>query len=459
MTYATPKIDGNGDFKGDLRPLGRRSTPPGGWWDAGDYLKFVETRATPARVLLLGVRDFPRQMAQPRRRPIHADEARFGVDWLLRMWDDAHAARSTTRSGSATATTATVGDHDIWRLPQADDTYGGSDPLYRYIRNRPVFRAGPPGSPVSPNLAGRDAAAFALCFQVFRTRQPGLAARCLRVGRAHLRARRHVDPRRPADGHPVRLLPRDRVARRPRARRHRARPRARWPARRPPGCRTPMPRCTLRTAARWARAYIDGPTTRMTPLNLYDVSGLAHYELVQGDRRAGRSVGPRRDARRPRDRPRQAARPGARAAAQDPFGFGVPWDTGTRRRTAFGLSVVASEYDQLTGTTRSQRESSRWLGERARRERVGPVADHRRRHHVPPLPAAPGREPGGLARRVAAVLLGAAVEGPSDAATTGRLAHMRRCPARSGTHSPASTGRRCSATTSSPTRPSSPPST
>ena len=31
-----------------------------------------------------------------------------------------------------------------------------------------MFRAAPPGSKVSPNLAGRDAAAFAMCYQVFR---------------------------------------------------------------------------------------------------------------------------------------------------------------------------------------------------------------------------------------------------------------------------------------------------
>ena len=86
-------------------------------------------------------------------------EAKFGTDWLLRMWDD------PTRTfhyqvGIGTGNAKTVGDHDIWRLPQADDTFGGTDPRYRYIRNRPVFRAGPPGSLISPNLAGRDAAAF-----------------------------------------------------------------------------------------------------------------------------------------------------------------------------------------------------------------------------------------------------------------------------------------------------------
>src|SRR4030095_15999026 len=84
--------------------------------------------------------------------------------------------------GIGSGNAKTVGDHDIWRLPQADDTFGGTDPLYRYIRTRPVFAAGPPGAPISPNLAGRSAAAFGLCFQLFKTSDPAFANRCLLVG-------------------------------------------------------------------------------------------------------------------------------------------------------------------------------------------------------------------------------------------------------------------------------------
>ena len=97
------------------------------------------------------------------------------------MWD----GRTRTlyyQVGIGDGNAKTISDHDLWRLPQADDHYGGRDPAYRYIRHRPVFRAAPPGSPVSPNLAGRDAAAFGLCFQVFHRTRPGLAARCLRAG-------------------------------------------------------------------------------------------------------------------------------------------------------------------------------------------------------------------------------------------------------------------------------------
>ena len=158
MTYCTPRVDGDGVFACDLKPLGRTIDASGGWWDAGDYLKFVQTTSYTDALLLAGVRDFPTQMASGSSN--YTAEAKFGTDWLMRMWDD------TTKTlyyqvGIGTGNAKTLGDHDIWRLPQADDSYQGTNSVYRYIRNRPVFRAGPPGSLVSPNLAGRDAAAFA----------------------------------------------------------------------------------------------------------------------------------------------------------------------------------------------------------------------------------------------------------------------------------------------------------
>ena len=139
-TYATPRYDGDsGEFQGELPALSARIDASGGWWDAGDYLKFVQTISYTDAVLLSGIRDFPAQMG-PGGSSDFTDEARFGTDWLLRMWDDA-TRTLYYQVGIGEGNDTTAGDHDIWRLPTADDMYGGHDPTCRYIRHRPVFRA------------------------------------------------------------------------------------------------------------------------------------------------------------------------------------------------------------------------------------------------------------------------------------------------------------------------------
>ena len=223
MTYLTPKVDGDGIFEGDLTPIGKRVDASGGWWDAGDYLKFLHATSYTEAVLLTGVRDFPARMGAAAGPGNFTGEVRFGAEWLLRMWDDS-SRTLYYQVGIGSGNDDTYGDHDIWRLPQDDDTFGGSDPLYRYIRNRPVFRAGPPGSPISPNLAGRDSAALALCYQVFHRTQPAFAARCLRAAEHIFALADTVAQGPPADRDPLRLLPGDGVARRPRAGRDRAGP-------------------------------------------------------------------------------------------------------------------------------------------------------------------------------------------------------------------------------------------
>ena len=45
--------------------------------------------------------------------------------------------------------------------------------------HRPVFAAGPAGTPISPNLAGRLAADFAECYQLNRATNSALANQCL----------------------------------------------------------------------------------------------------------------------------------------------------------------------------------------------------------------------------------------------------------------------------------------
>src|SRR5215469_3129247 len=66
--YVTPAMNNNGRFSGSLSPAtfnGSQLTidAMGGWWDAGDYMKFVETHSYTVAVMLVGIRDFPARCA------------------------------------------------------------------------------------------------------------------------------------------------------------------------------------------------------------------------------------------------------------------------------------------------------------------------------------------------------------------------------------------------------------
>jgi len=178
--YETPPVDANGNFRGDLTALGETIDAAGGWWDAGDYLKFVETTSYVVALMLAGVKTFPAQMGPGSADANFTSEAEFGLEWLMEMWNHKTETLYYQVGIGAGNTTGTIlSDHDIWRLPQDDDTYGGTNPAFKYVRDRPVFEAAPAGSKISPNLAGRLAADFGLCYQVFRTSSPSLADSCL----------------------------------------------------------------------------------------------------------------------------------------------------------------------------------------------------------------------------------------------------------------------------------------
>lgn len=418
QTYLPPHTNGSGGFSGSLSSLGHFINASGGWWDAGDYLKFVETTSYTVDLMLVGVRDFPRQMGPSAGASNFSAEARFGLDWLLRMWDD-RTGTLYDQVGIGTGNNSTFGDHDIWRLPQADDTYGGQNPAYRYIRHRPVFRAGPAGSPVSPNLAGRDAAAFALCFQVFQRTNTALAARCLHSGE-HIYALANTHPGRLSTVVPYGFYPE-----------------TEWRDDMELGAveladalaGTPSSAHYLRQAASWAKAYMSQPDDASDPLNLYDVSGLADYELYRAMKRSpgtsGLAVTPAMvlgDLRRQLD--------GAIAQAnRDPFGFGFPWDSYDTTSHGGGMSVIASEYASLTGSREARAWSARWLdnilGANAWGSSFiigdGSIFPHCPQHQVANL--------AGSLNGSSPILAGAAVEGPNQSATSGFLTHMRRCPA------------------------------
>lgn len=173
--YGRPRFDAQGRMTAALTEAGGPVDVEGGWYDAGDFLKFTHTTAYALINMLTVQRDMPLQGLDT--------ETRHGIDWLDKMWDPDTETLYTQvgiGSGLQSADRSFLGDHDSWRLPQTDDrlTVEPGDKKY-YQRYRPVFRAADPGQPLSPNLAGRVAAAFALAAQTEAATEPARA-------RAHL---------------------------------------------------------------------------------------------------------------------------------------------------------------------------------------------------------------------------------------------------------------------------------
>jgi endoglucanase len=84
--YSSPKFNSDDLILSDLKPTGVSIDASGGWWDAGDYLKFVETHSYTVSLMLVGIRDFPAQMGASAKASDFTQEAKFGLDWILKMW-------------------------------------------------------------------------------------------------------------------------------------------------------------------------------------------------------------------------------------------------------------------------------------------------------------------------------------------------------------------------------------
>jgi endoglucanase len=427
--YFTPNVNKNGRFSGDLTPTGAQIDASGGWWDAGDYLKFVQTESYTVALMLIGVRDFPNQMGTGAPAATNfTGEAKFGTDWLQKMWNDT-SKTFYYQVGIGNGNAQTVSDHDIWRLPQADDTFQSCTTQYRYICRRPVFinTAGGAGASISPNLAGRMAGALAVCFQIFKSTQPAYANQCL-LSAEHIFDLANTAP----SGNLLTVIPFSFY------------PESEWrddlelgatelyfalqSGGLPAGLPHTDPTFYLTAAAKWANAYITGPGDAGDTLNLYDVSGLAHFELYRALTLAGNPGGlATTQAALLADLKKQLDRAVAQAAT-DPFGFGFPWGTYDTTSHGAGLAVMANEYDNLANSTAYAGYANRWLGNILGSNAWGTsliVGDgstfpHCMQHQVANLVGSlNGAEP---------LLRGAAVEGPNGIATKGALSGMIACP-------------------------------
>lgn len=143
----------------------------GGWFDAGDFVKFTHASAYSTAELLYVQRGGG-------DRALDA-ETRHGLKWLDKAWDAQRKVLYVQVGiGTGSEEFGFLGDHDVWRLPEADDALQvePGDPAY-FIKHRPVFRAAAPGGRISPNLAGRIAASFGLAAQLEARRNPRIVGR------------------------------------------------------------------------------------------------------------------------------------------------------------------------------------------------------------------------------------------------------------------------------------------
>ena len=164
----TFKSGGDGDVITDktLTKIAGPVDVSGGWFDAGDYLKFTFT-ASYADDLL-----YASQLALGSNAPASLTaEAAFGTQWLNKMWDPS-TKTLYLQVGIGTGNNSTFyGDHDLWRLPQVDDSDSAKMDVYA-AKNRPVFEAAAPGAKIDPDVVGRVAAAFAFAAQAEATSNP-----------------------------------------------------------------------------------------------------------------------------------------------------------------------------------------------------------------------------------------------------------------------------------------------
>ncbi|HUB87057.1 MAG TPA: glycoside hydrolase family 9 protein [Verrucomicrobiae bacterium] len=345
FVYQFPAAGRNG-IRGGLQKIGGPVDVSGGWFDAGDYLKFVETASYVTAMMLEAARDYPAQAGE-KGTANFAAEGRFGLDWLLKMWND-DTKTLYVQVGIGDGNSQITGDHDVWRLPEADDQLNvqPGDPEY-FIKYRPVFPANPIGGRISPNLAGRLAAAFALGYQVFKTSDPAYAQKCLLAAEHVYGLAATTNVAALTSAYPHDFYPEDEW-----------RDDMEWGAvelhlalaagNAPTNLPETDPAPFLQQAAHWAREYMNNGGG--DSLNLYDVSSLADYELCRALDKSG-GVNQLEVTRAELLSSLKRQLDGAVSRSEkDSFGLGLRYTSGDLVPHILGLVVEAGCYDDLTGT-------------------------------------------------------------------------------------------------------------
>ncbi len=154
----------------------------GGWADAADYLQYVTTSANATYVMMMAYRETPDVWGDghladglPGRNgvPDVLDEARHGLEWLLRMFPEDSLMLNQLGDDR---------DHAFLDLPTTDSSdygwgKGGPRPVYPCTGKPQGLFANKNRSTGFASTAGKYASAFALGAQLFADREPGFARR------------------------------------------------------------------------------------------------------------------------------------------------------------------------------------------------------------------------------------------------------------------------------------------
>jgi endoglucanase len=342
--YADPAYDGNDNLLGTLKKIGGPVDVAGGWFDAGGgYEKFAYTAGYTDALMLIAARDYPGSY------PTLLREAEFGLQWITRLWNPVRKVLyAQVGIGNGNASNTIQGDYNFWFLPQAEDRMnvspgGNPGPTAYFVKYRPVFEAAPPGKPVSPNLAGRFAADFALGAQLSASSDPAQAQRLLGLARGVFALAKTTDV-----GQLVTAFPHDYY------------PATQWKSDMAWGAAeialadeavgAPAARLSadLATAARWARAYIaQGHPADGDTFNLYDDGAVAEAELLQAMQQAG--IDPIAPGALLGDLAAQL-RTGEDQSRGDPFALGTKLGASDASPHAFGLFITDALYQKYGGS-------------------------------------------------------------------------------------------------------------
>ena len=346
--YATPKYDSNDNLLGTFTKIGGPVDVSGGWFDAGGgYEKFAYTASYADALMLIAQREFPRESSTL------GPEAQFGLEWIAKLWNPARKVLyAQVGIGNGNASNTIQGDYNFWFTPQSEDRLdvskgGDPGPTAYYVKYRPVFEAAPPGKPVSPELAGRFAADFALGAQLKAHGDPAGAREELALARGVYADAQRLPAGATNVGQLTTTFPHDYY------------PGTEWKsdmawgateialADEATGASTAQVHADLETAAKWTKAYRPSDT-----FNLYDNGAVAEAELLQAMREAGGTpvIAP---STLLNDMAAQL-RTGEDQSKGEPFGLRTELGASDASPHAFGLYITNALYQEYGGSSRYQ---------------------------------------------------------------------------------------------------------